>query len=238
VSIGDDSVVYGTWNGTGPKDWFANSFHKGQTEKDGLGRIQSQVLDVYSYDTSVNHKIVYINVKLNSVYNRATNTYTYKGVPVLVGSTIKLNLDNVFAEGLVTEVKGYPSRAEKKTIKIEARLGDEETNFLGTAATKGYIADAIQTGDLVKDSNGTILIKIVDKRTTQAEATVTTSDGRLVKAIDPNRKDIFLTLEVLAEKQNGKYYFLNNIPILVDQTIPLNLSTISVFPTVTKFLTN
>ncbi len=237
VSIGEDSVIYGSWYDFGPKTWFANLFYKGQLEKDGLGRVQAQVLDVYSYDISPSHKRLYIDVRLNSVYNRATNSYTYKGVPVLVGSTIKLNLDKIYAEGMVTKVQGFPTNAVEKKIKVEARLGDEETSFLAASATKNYIADAIQIGDTVKDNNGLVLIKVLDKRVAPAEATVTTSDGRIVKTIDPSKKDVFLTLEILSEKQNDKYYFLTNIPILIDQIIPLNTPLISIFPTVTKFLT-
>jgi hypothetical protein len=238
VSVGDDSVVYGSWVNTGPKTWFANLFYKGEAEKDGLGRIEAEVLNVYSYDTGPNNKKVYIEVKLNSVYNSASRTYTYKGVPVLVGSTIKLNLDNVYAEGLITEVQGFPNDTQKQYIKISARVGDEETTFLGTSATKTYIADAINIGDVVKDNYGQVLIRVLNKQETLAKVSVTTSNGRIVESIDPTKKDVILTLQILAENVNGKYYFLNDIPILVDQMIPLNLPTISVFPTVTNFLPN
>ena len=51
------------------------------------------------------------------------------------------------------------------------------------------------------------------------------------------RKDVFLTLEISAEKIDGKYFFLNDIPILVNQAIPINTPTVSIYPVVTKFLT-
>ncbi len=234
VSVGEDSVIYGS---LGPSTWFANAFHKGQKEKDGLGRVQSEVLSVYSYDTSPNHKTVYLDVRLNSVYNRATDTYTYKGTSVLIGSTVKLNLDKIYAEGLITEVQGFPTHSKKQTIKIEAQIREENPTYPGTAGTKSYLADAIKIGDTIKDNSGSTLIKILDKKVVPAQITITTSDGRALSAIDPIKKDVTLTLEVLAENVEGKYYFLNNIPILIDQAIPLNTDTLSIFPTVTKFLT-
>jgi hypothetical protein len=238
VSVGEDSAVYGSfWGNIGPKYWFANAFRKGQKEKSGLGKVQAEILNVYSYDKVPGHKTVYLDVKINTVYNRATNTYTYKGTAVLVGSTIKLNLDSVFAQGLVTEVQGFPARTERKTIQIETQMDDQETTFLGTAATKGYLADSIQVGDIVKDNKGIALIKVLDKKVQPAEVTVATSDGRIIKASDPVRKDVFLTLEIAVEKIDGKYYFLNDIPILVNQPIPINTSITSIFPVVTKFLT-
>lgn len=236
VTIGEDSVVYGNFLNTGPKNWFANSFHKGQVEKDGLGRIRAEVLSVYTYDKTPTNKAVYLNVKLNTVYSRGSNTYTYNGLPVLVGSPIKLNLDNVHAEGLVTEVQGFPGQVTPQVIRLETQLGDQETNFLQTAATKSYIADAVHIGDTVKDGDGNTIIKIIDKRVVPATATITTSDGRLVTTQDPVRKDVFLTLEVTVKKVNGKYYFLTDIPVLVDRQIPVNTSVVSIFPTVTKFL--
>lgn len=237
VSVGQDSVVYGSLlDNMGPKDWFASAFHSGQEEKDGLGRVQAEVLNVFSYDKTAINKTVYLNVRLNTVYNRATNTYTYKGVPVLVGSTIKLNLDNVYAEGLVTEVQGFPDYSARKKITVEAVIKDENSTYLGTIGTESYIADSVQIGDTVKDNNGNELIKVLDKKVLPAEVTVTTSDGRVVVGFDPVRKDVYLTLEIYAEKINDKYYFLNDIPILINQPIPVNTSKVSVYPVVTKFL--
>lgn len=236
VSVGDDSVVHGPWTNMGPKPWFANTFHRGQSEKDGLGRVQSEILDVYSYNVTPDYNRVYIKVKLNCVYNKATNSCAYKGVSVLVGSIIKLNLDKVYAEGIVTEVQGFPTHTTKQIIRVEAQIREANLNYPGTAGTKSYLADAIQIGDTVKDNNDLTLIKIIDKKVTPAKITVTTSDGRAVTTNDPIKKDVLLTLEILAEKTNGRYYFLNNIPILIDEDIPLNTQAVSIFPTVTKFL--
>lgn len=238
VSVSDDSIYYGpTWVNTGAKYWLANSFHKGQTEKNGLGKVQAEVLNVYAYDRTVLNKTVYLDIKLSTVYVRSTNTYTYKGTPVLVGSLIKLNLDNVYANCVVTNVQGYPE-APKQTITVEAQLREENATFLESAGTKGYVADAINTGDVVSDNNGNEMIRVLDKRVSPAEITVSTSDGRVVKGYDPTRKDVFLTLQISADVINGKYFFLHDIPILVDQQIPINTSTVSVFPVVTRFLTN
>ncbi len=234
ISVGEDSIVYSSINTSIPKTWFGNLFYKGQTEKDGLGNIQAEVLNVYSYDISANQKRVYINIKLKSVYNRATNSNTYKGVPVLVGSTIKLNLDKVYTEGLITEVQEYPTSSKNEAIKVEAQIREEDPTYPGTAGTKSYVADALNTGDAILDNNGKILIKIIDKKVMPAKITVTTSDGRAVATEDPLKKDVLLTLEILAEKQNNRYYFLHNIPILIDEKIPLNTKTISLFPIVTK----
>lgn len=241
VEVGEDSVFYPSWltawnDFSGTQGWFAESFYEGQTEKDGLGKIRAEILNVYSYDKTPTRKTVYLTVKLKVVYSRASNTYTYKGTPVLVGSKIKLNLDSLYMEGLVTSVEGFPENTVREKIVVEAQIREESPTFLETAGTKPYVADAIKAGDEVKDSNGKTVIKIIEKRVLPAKKAVTTSDGRVVLRNDPVKKDVYLKLEIQALKIGDRYFFLDDIPILVDQMIPINTSNISVFPVVTKFV--
>ena len=240
VLVGEDSASYGSWSSwsdnSGPKYWFANAFHKGQMEKDGLGKVQAEVLDVFSYDNNPSHKTVYLNLRIKAVYNRATNAYTYNGTPVLICSTIKLNFNNVFANSLVTNVQGFPDNVIDKKLIVEARIFEDNVVFPGTEGTKEFIANAVQKGDIVYDNNGNELIKILDKKSVPAEITVTTSDGRVIKKIDPLKKDVTFNLEIVVKKINDKYFFLGNIPILINQPVPINLPTVSVFPYVTKIL--
>ena len=241
VKVGGDSVFYPSWvtnwaDGSGSKNWFASLFHNGQVEKDGLGRIRAEVLNVYSYDKSPTRKTVYLTVRLNVVYNRASNTYTYKGVPVLIGSKIKLDLDEIYVESLVTEVQGSGFSDARKKIVIEAQAREENSTFLETAGTKSYIADAIKVGDVVKNNHGEVIIKVLDKKVLPAQRITTASDGRALLRDDPVRKDLYLTLEVETIMIEDKYFLLDDIPILIDQPIPFNTPSISIFPVVTKFL--
>lgn len=241
VKVGEGSVFYPSWltawdDFSGTQKWFAESFYEGQTEKDGLGKIRAEVLSVYSYDKTPTRKTVYLTVKLKVVYNRASNTHTYKGVPVLVGSKIKLNLDSLYVEGLTISVEGFPENTVREKIVVEAQIREENSTFLETAGTKSYVADAIKVGDEIKDNNGKTVIKIIEKRVFPAQKVATTSDGRIILRSDPVKKDVYLKLEIQALKTGDRYFFLDDIPILVDQIIPINTSTISIFPVVTKFI--
>lgn len=237
VSVKDDSSFYNNWWGDeGVKYWFASYFQKGQKERDGFGRSQAEVLNVYSYDRTATNKNVYLEVRLKTVYVRSTDSYTYKGSPVLVGSTIKLNLDKAYAEGIISNIEGSYNDLSKRKIIVEAQLREENSTFLGTAGTKEYVADAIKVGDVVKDSNGTTIMRILDKKISPAETTITTNIGQVLRGFDPVKKDVFLTIEIEADKVEEKYYFLYDIPILIDQPIPINTTTVSIFPVVTKFI--
>lgn len=237
ISVGEDSAVYGLWvNDVGPKYWFSNSFYKGQTEKNGLGNIQAKILDVYLYDVTSTHAKVYLNTQLRVIYNKASDTYTYNGMPVLIGSTIKLNFKDVYAEGLITDIEGANNNIQKQTVTVEAQIREENPVYMGTSGTKTYIANAVNVGDTVKDNNGNVLIEILSKRVEPAAATTSTSDGRIVKTINPLRNDVYLTIRIHTSKIGDKYFFLGDIPILIDQGFPVNLPNITFFPTVTKFV--
>ena len=76
VKVGSDSIFS---PGGVPTPWFNQYFYTGMSEKDGFGRKTAEVLYMRSYDTSSSIKAVYLTVKLNTVYSRGSNQYTYKG---------------------------------------------------------------------------------------------------------------------------------------------------------------
>lgn len=241
VDVGQNDIAYDVytpqWTGnSGIADWYSSAFYKGEAEVDGLGREQAVVLNVFRYDKGPDRSSVYLTLKLNAVYNKASNSYTYKGVPVLVGSNIKLNLGRVYADGYITNVDGFPNNENKKTLILETQIREENSTYTESSGTKAYIADAINIGDVVKDNSGQAVITVIGKNVRPSLTTVSTANGQIVEAFNPDRKDVFLTLQVDAQKINNRYYLMNDIPILIDQPIPINTQTVSVFPVVTKFI--
>jgi len=237
VEVGQESVL--AWAGrdtTGSKRWFSELFHKGMKEKDGLGKVKAELLDIFSYEKMPDRITVYLTTKLKVVYNKASDTYTYKGTPVLIGSKIKVNFDNLFVEGLITDIEGVADRRERRLITVEAQIREENATYLGTSGTKAYVADAIKMGEEIKDNKGNIIIKVIKKRVEPAKKVVVTSDGRTLLRTDPVRKDVYLTLEINALKIGERYFLLNDIPIVVDYGIPINTPQLSLFPVVTKFI--
>lgn len=237
IEVGQESVLaWAEWNTSGSKVWFSELFHKGMKEKDGLGKVKAELLDIFSYEKVPDRITVYLTTKLKVVYNRASNIYTYKGNSVLIGSGIKVNFDNLLVEGLITDIEGVSDKRERRLITVEAQIREENSTYLGTSGTRAYIADAIKVGEEIKDNKGNTMIKILNKKVEPAKKVVVTSDGRIMLKIDPVRKDVYLTLEINALKIGERYFLLNDIPIVIDYGIPINTSTASVFPTITKFV--
>ena len=103
VKIGSDHIL---WDGGSTRAWFNYYFHEGMKQKDGFGSTTAEVVKLRSYDYNESRKAVYATVKLKTVYNRSSNTYTFQGKPVLIGSTIKLYLDRLLVEGHITHIEG------------------------------------------------------------------------------------------------------------------------------------
>lgn len=233
IKVNEDDIAFNS-RSVSTRSWFSQMFYKGMKEKDGLGKATAEVLSIKSYDTSPARKAVYLTIKLNTVYNRASNQYTYRGKPMLVGSTLKLYLDNLLVEGLVTAAEGAKDPRQKVMLRVESQIRDETPVYPETSGTKPYVADALSEGQEIKDDQGNTIITILKKRVEDAKRTVITNDGRVLVQTNPLRKDVFLTLRVNANQIANRYYIFDDVPVLIGIGIPMNTSTISVWPEVTN----
>jgi len=235
IKVGEENILYQPWTTeTGTRTWFSQLFYKGMKEADGLGRTMAEVVSIRSYDTAPSRKIVYLTLKVKAVYNRASNQNIFKGTPLVIGSPIRLYLDKLLVEGLVTDIEGVKDPREKQTLIVEAQIREETPVFPETSGTKEYIADALKVGDEIKDDQGNIIVKILDKRVEDAKKLVTTASGGVLVQRNPLRRDVYLSLEVNAIKIGGRFYLFDDIPLLVGGEIPLNTPIISVLSEVTK----
>lgn len=233
IKVGENNVYYWPWKSEGgSRPWFSNAMRVGMKELDGLGRVQAEVLDTYVFDTAPNRRAVYLTVRLKTVYNKASNTYTYKGMNLLLGSTIKLNLDELFIEGLITGVDGFTDNRKKVRLVIDAVLKDENDTYLETSGVDPHIADAISVGDKIYDNKGNVLIEVLEKRANNALRITVNSAGVTRVASNPLRRDVDLELLINAYETGGRYYVFDDIPILVGMEIPYNTKHLSIFPEV------
>lgn len=220
-----------TWNST---IWLDNIFYPGMKEKDALGKTAAEVLSVRKYDNRPENPTLYLTLKLKTVYTPGIRIHTYKGKNVLVGSTIQLFLDNVFVESLIVSIDGERDRYPLKKIVVHTQLMDLDTKLAETTGVEPFVVDNVNEGDLVKDSKSRIVLKIIKKDVEEAKKIVTTDIGEVLLKRHPIRKDLYLTLEVLAYKIENRYYFFDSIPLLIGEKIPIHLNHLSIFPVITS----
>ena len=217
--------------------FFAYAFFRKSTYVNAIIKVGEESIRFEPYFVETGTRpwfALYLTTKVRVVYNRASNQYTFKGLPLTVGSPIKLNLEKLYVEGLVTFVEGVEDKRTKSKLIVETQIREETPAFPDSSGTSEHIANALIKGDMVKDDQGNIIVKIIDKKVENAKRLVTTSDGRSVIQTNPLRRDVYLTLEVDAIKIGDRYYIFDDVPLLVGEKIPINTSTISVWPEVTK----
>jgi len=217
ITVNEESLAYQTG---GVPNWYAQFLHVGMKKVDVFGRSIAEIKGIRSYHLSNQKSVVHLMITLNAVYSLSNRIYTYDGKNVLVGSTIEIPFDNLLVKGLIIDTDDL-NKTKLKKILAKAQIRELDTTFPQTEGVPSYIAESIQQGDIMKDSLGNPVIKIVKKTVEDAKMTVVTSNGDVILQKHPMRKDVFLDLEIWGEKIDDRYYLFGdiNFPILVNNSI-------------------
>lgn len=204
----------------GVPNWFSQFLHAGMKEIDVFGRPMAEIKTVKTYFATDQRSVVYLTVSLKTVYSTSSHQHTYKGKVVSIGSTIQLPLDNLLVNGLIVDVDGS-SKTNLNKIYVQARIINLDPVFPQTEGVPDFVADAVKEGDVMNDSLGNPVIKILKKTVEDAKIAVTTANGDLILQRHPMRKDVFLDLEIWAEKIGDRNYLFGdtNFPIIIDSRI-------------------
>lgn len=202
----------------------------GLKEKDGAGRTVAEITRVVSFDRPSEQvypstkKTAYVTVNLRAAYNKATGQFHYRGIDMGVGDWVSVRVGNVTVSGIVVSVGEQTRLGKPVTVILEAKLAKDEVVLplspnqpLGV---EGYIADSIQVGDTVKDSDGTILAEVLDKR--------------VAPAGPPGRFEMFLRVKLVAQQIGKDLIYLDLAPIKVNARLPLLFPHINIQPQITQ----
>jgi hypothetical protein len=228
IKVGDSDILYDPWQiQKGTRGWFDQLFQVGMKEQDGLGRVMAQVTDIYSYDTTPVIHPIYLTVKLNAVYNRASDQHTFKGTPLTIGSPVQLNLDKLLIKGIVINLEGTPNPRVPVNLQVTTRLKQITAADPGTTGVDPHIPAAIHVGDQIQDNHHQPIISIIELDTTPAALVTTTNTGQVTTKLHPLKVDTTLILDVQAYQIDGKYFLFDDIPIKIGSPLPLNFPTLN-----------
>jgi hypothetical protein len=233
VKVGDDNILYAS---PGIKPWISQLFQKGMVEKEGLGKTAAEVLDVWTYRKYAQTDSVYLTVKLLSTYNRSSGQYVYRGKNLAIGSTVRMYLNGVLVDGLITNIDGVKDNRVYKTILVEADVKDETPVYPESSGARPSIAEALSVGMTTYDNKNKQIAKIINKQVADAKRFIITNSGNTFVGTNPLRKNISLTLELYVTKINNNYFILDDIPVLIGYAFPLNLPNLSIEPEITKII--
>lgn len=245
VKVNEESLAYQIG---GVPNWFAQFLHVGMKEVNTFGESIAEVRGIKTYYSADQKSVVYLIVDLTTVYSLSNHRYVYGGKDVSIGSPIQLRLDNLLVKGLIIDTEGS-TKTNLKRIFAEAQIKNLDPTFPQTEGVPSYIAESIKEGDIMKDSLGRPAIKIIKKTVEDAKMTVITANGDVILQKHPMRKDIYLDLEIWAEKIGDRNYLFGdtNFPILIgskidtktdnkiiDNRLPFYINNSLVWLTITK----
>ncbi len=225
VKITDRDVLYANTN---PKTWYANRFDIGDTEINEFGTVTSKITNVETFNTNENTKAVYLNIKIKAVYNRRTKLYSAKGTNLIFGNTIRFNFSNAYFDGLITESPNTISQNSKVIKKKRVTLLQRNT----LSILEPQVLGRIKKGDKITDSNGNILVEIIDINLTPALQVTQNSRGDLLQRYNPYYKDAAIVADVSTKTFKGDEYVFDDIPLKLGVKFPLNFDFETLLPVI------
>lgn len=230
VRVTDQDVLYANTN---PKNWYANHFEVGDTEKNELGQVVSKITNIETFSISPDTKVVYLDINIKANYNKRTNTYTVKGTNLIFGNSLRFNFSKVFFNGIITEspnnnLEGYSEK--QRTIVLIRRAVLQYGNF-SYGGIEPQVFGKIKKGDTITNSNGVVLATVEDIVLTPALRITQTSQGNILASRDPYYKDATITMNIKVKEYKSDEYVFDMIPLKIGMEIPLNFKNVSVWPT-------
>jgi hypothetical protein len=207
-----------------PNTNYALQFHVGDTERDSVGRVVTEIVGVESYPLNPENRVVFLELKVRSTYDSRTKMYSAKGKNINYGTPMRFNLSNVTFDGYVVEA---PSLVQNNIKPVSVEV---ETLLRGVDPS---LVKEIKAGDEVKDSKGIVLAKILTVSSEPAEQVTQNVQGELLLRKNPFYKDVKITLQLRAHKVNDKNILsFNEIPLTVGGEIPFSTLYYTMYPSV------
>lgn len=207
-----------------PKNSYAWQFRVGDIERDVVGRVVTEIVDIESFPVSPEHKVLYLTLRVRSTYDTRTETYAARGKTLMYGTPMRFNLNNVTFDGFVTDAPNliHPDVKEKK-YKVRASVHDVDP----------VLANKIKVGDVVTDSTGKTLVKVM-KVTVGPTQQITADDlGNYHVRPNPIFKSVYVDLELTAKEVNGEEIVMfDDNRVIIGTAVPIISKYYVVYPTV------
>ncbi len=222
VKISNDDI-FNTRNY--PSNWFANQFLAGDIDRDAIGRVTAEIIKVDSMQITNQSKSVYLDMRIMTTYDSRSKRFSYKGKPIVYATLLRFELSKIIFDGYVVDFPGNNVRSQSsyKTVTLKKRLIEES------------LADSIHVGDKIFDSEGNMLVEVLDVSVNPALRVVENPlKGTLYQASDPIYKDLTLTISLRTKTINNEIYAFDDFPVKIDNKLPLNFPQALLDPFILK----
>jgi hypothetical protein len=184
------------WGVPPPYYWNFENLSKGAVEYDVLRKPLVQIIDIEKYGHD-NRKFTWIKAKLKVTKNIRTGTLSFRQYPLQVGKTINIAPNNIMVIANVVAIEGIGSFFNKHERVITARMVEK----------RKWAADAVEVGDVMKNSKGEVIAEILDKTDIPSETTTVNWLGEALLKKDPVFHDVILKIKIMVLEAGGQDYF-------------------------------
>jgi len=194
---------------------------EGEVEVGSGGEEITQVLRVENYERGNETRDIYLTVKLTGYFNQRSQKFIFKSRPIEVGAPIELHLSKVFVTGLVMNDDLEEAKPETKEFKVVGRWRDVDP----------WQAREVKVGEKMVDAgSGKAIAEILGVRKELPSTDILISSYKGVVSIqkDPKRRDLIITMDLLAEKHGNEYYFAGHQKLKVGEVIWVYLSNVDI----------
>lgn len=173
-----------------------------------LGETSAEIIDKESYDAPGWGRAVTLLLKMKVVKDR-TGIYLYKNKPIQIGSDLDLKLPKASVNGTIIFMDTKPPSYKYKKITFLSKF----------RAMEPSITDKLNVGSVIVNNKGIEIAKILDKKVSDAEVRVDTASGITSVSYNPIRKDMLVSVVILAKEIGGSYYFGDTQAVKTNDTI-------------------
>jgi hypothetical protein len=195
----------------------------------------------YSYPSNPNERVSYLTLKLLTTYDRRSKSYSYEGVPILIGSYQTFRLNGILLRGVVYRIDEDKTVTEKKSFEVKGYLNpgftlnqDPYTAETIANGIDNYLADKFSKGLVIKDGDNQPIVEVEEVKLVPAYRKFIYGN-QLVETEDKDRKRVELTLKINAEKRGNIFMFREDMPLMINGNIYLDFWDFGAMMTITDF---
>lgn len=211
-----------TWENY-PDNFFMEQLEPGMVEKDELGSVEAEVLDITSNRLPYTHNIALGTFRLKANYNKRTNVYSFQGKPLIIGDYQRLRIGGVRVQGYVMDVAQHIKPIEEKKVFITVSIEDilESDRNIQNSRSNGILketADALSIGQTIENLSGEAVLEITELELTPATRTFFTPTGQFDQ-LDYSLRAGTMTVEATVHSINDVDYWNFTEPLQVGRRI-------------------
>lgn len=200
--------------------WLSQKLNLGLVERSLSGRIKAEVVEIESYDVDHDKSLTYLVVKLMADYNGKSQTYSFSGQPLLVGSSIELKLDGMLVPGQIID-SNYP------------RQGYDQGEFIVTLEAeylKDWQVDNLEIGQkIINKATGQVVAELVDFEVSPSTSSKIFSLNQQLLIDEQKYQDVTVKLRVKAFKQDKDWFFAGQQRLRLGNRLNLFLDKVTLF---------